>query len=151
MKPRNRITATEGLGVLELDAWTNSGVKLIQVNHIFLSASKHFYAKNHVSISQFILMQLIKTFPGITTSRIKAVIGIPVGSLSLMINKLIDQKLVLRTSDQNDARRFRLYLSRSGACVVSRATDEYNKTVQRILNKLGENNHETSIYSTINK
>lgn len=87
---------------------------LWEVNHALESRSKRMKRRFGVSGPERLAIRIIGELPGISPGQLAEVMHVDPSSLTGMLQRLVHRKLVVRSSDPDDARRAHLRLSHAG-------------------------------------
>jgi DNA-binding MarR family transcriptional regulator len=98
-----------------------------------------------LSVPQFRTLAYIGRHPGCSLSDVAEFIGLTLPTMSVLINGLVEEGLVLRQSSLIDRRRVTLTLTANGDAVHSRALDGTMAWLQRLLAPLSAEECQTVI------
>ncbi|WP_298981159.1 MarR family winged helix-turn-helix transcriptional regulator [Caldilinea sp.] len=98
-----------------------------------------------LSVPQFRTLAYIARHPGCSLSDVAEFIGLTLPSMSVLINGLVEQGLVLRQTSLIDRRRVTLTLTEAGSEVYQRARQGTLAWLQRLLEPLSEEERQTIV------
>ncbi|BAM01592.1 MULTISPECIES: MarR family winged helix-turn-helix transcriptional regulator [Caldilinea] len=98
-----------------------------------------------LSVPQFRTLAYIARHPGCSLSDVAEFIGLTLPSMSVLINGLVVQGLVLRQTSLIDRRRITLTLTEAGSDVYQRARQGTIAWLQRLLEPLSEEERQTIV------
>ncbi len=98
-----------------------------------------------LSVPQFRTLAYIARHPGCSLSDVAEFIGLTLPSMSVLINGLVEQGLVLRQTSLIDRRRVTLTLTEAGSEVYQRARQGTIAWLQRLLEPLSEEERQTIV------
>ena len=97
------------------------------------------YKKLGLTFSQFKIIIALKTKANATQSTIANFWNITEASVSRQLNLLIKKKIVTKTKSKTDQREYRLRLTTNGKSAVIKAVSLIDKTFEKILKPISEN------------
>lgn len=115
----------------------------IKVRHIML---KEFHSYP-LTFHQFHIMKLIKKNPQINLTALCSDLNLSKGSLSLTINKLVEEGYVLRKENASDRRHIDIILSEEGEKILAATKDKSRQIFSLLTASLSEEELEDIIES----
>ncbi|MCC7535127.1 MAG: MarR family transcriptional regulator [Deltaproteobacteria bacterium] len=107
--------------------------RLWALDHALESGSKRMLRELGLTAQQRFVLRLVGRFPGITPSRLAAMLQVDPGTLSAALRRLERRKLVARRRDERDHRRVHLGLTREGRALDVPVERTVERGIERVL------------------
>jgi MarR family transcriptional regulator, organic hydroperoxide resistance regulator len=78
------------------------------IEHLLRSTSKYMHARLGITGPQRLVLRIVEKFPGITAKEISTIIHLHPATLTGIVDRLSDRRLLTRMRDARDGRRVRL-------------------------------------------
>jgi DNA-binding MarR family transcriptional regulator len=117
---------------------------LIQlISRTFHSSGAAYLSGLDVTMQQFIVMKLIgeKERPRMTD--LADDLGVTLGNMTTMVERLIKHGYILRQDDPEDRRIVRVHLTAEGKNLIRKADERKKKTMEMILSKLSREDRQS--------
>lgn len=92
-----------------------------------------------ITVTQMQTLLLINSLPGCKMSDLSDALGVTMGNVTSMIDRLIKEELVKRCEDESDRRIVRIELSKKGGDTVKAVLENRKKGLARIFKNVTEN------------
>jgi MarR family transcriptional regulator, organic hydroperoxide resistance regulator len=106
------------------------------LDHALQSASKRMEARLGVTAPQRLVLRIVGRFPGISAGELSEILHLHPSTLTGVLQRLGERKLVVRRADPADARRALLELTAKGRAVDALRTGTVEAAVRRALRRL---------------
>jgi DNA-binding MarR family transcriptional regulator len=106
------------------------------LDHALQSASKRMEARLGVTAPQRLVLRIVGRFPGISAGELSEILHLHPSTLTGVLQRLGERKLLVRRADPADARRALLELTAKGRAVDALRTGTVEAAVRRALRRL---------------
>ncbi|MCC7415706.1 MAG: MarR family transcriptional regulator [Acidobacteria bacterium] len=106
------------------------------IEHVLQSASKRMRRRIGITGPQRLVLKIVSQFPGISAGELARVVQLHPSTLTGVIQRLVDKRLLRRERDQRDTRVVRLQVSRGAKRFTSRSRGTIEGTVAAALDRL---------------
>jgi MarR family transcriptional regulator, organic hydroperoxide resistance regulator len=109
---------------------------LWELDHALQSASKRMAKKRGVTGPQRLVLRILGKFPQLSPSQLAVILHLHPSTLTGVLKRLEDRKLLARRVDPRDRRRSFLGLTPKGRAVDMDSTETVESVVERLLTRL---------------
>jgi DNA-binding MarR family transcriptional regulator len=109
---------------------------LWSIEHGLQSTSKRMGATIGITGPQRLVLKIVRQFPGISAGEVAHVVRLHPSTLTGVIQRLVDKRLLLRDRDPNDSRRVRLRVAAGARRFTARSQGTIESAVQAALRRV---------------
>ncbi|HEY1341650.1 MAG TPA: MarR family winged helix-turn-helix transcriptional regulator [Bryobacteraceae bacterium] len=106
------------------------------IEHGLQSTSKRMRASHGVTGPQRLVLLIASQSPGISAGEVAHVVRLHPSTLTGVIQRLVDKRLLIRDRDPRDTRRIRLRIAAAGQRVIRRSRGTVEAAVERALRRM---------------
>jgi DNA-binding MarR family transcriptional regulator len=93
---------------------------------------------SHLTLSQFKILMLLSRHGNVSGGELARLLGVGLATLSGMVDRLVQQDLVVRSEDLHDRRVRRIGLSRKGAELIGSIFNAGEAKMRKLLSRLSD-------------
>jgi DNA-binding MarR family transcriptional regulator len=93
---------------------------------------------SHLTLSQFKILMLLARHGNVSGGELAGLLGVGLAALSGMVDRLVQQDLVMRTEDVHDRRVRRIGLSRKGSELIGSILNAGEEKMRALLSRLSD-------------